>query len=367
MFIDKPQASGNVPKHVLALSWNIATEPKLYWELAPNPYTSRALQIISERFPGVNSIDIIKAVILAEPEGRYDINFKILDSAQQEAELRKQKVVATKINKQLVEFCKQHAKEFKRMPKEFIYDSLSKIVFAPNDEEEIEQRYAQYQRRDFKLSIVNLIEDTKGSATFFKFPNGIKPFAIAVLVILIGSSLGLYVVKSEENQKTTGYQEAKHQVLGLEIQNESKALPVRLKIPSINVDANIQHIGVSTNGEMEVPSNTSDVGWFAIGPSPGDKGSAVIAGHFNGENGIAGVFADLHKLKKDDMLYVEDDKGTSTAFVVRENRTYVPGYAEEVFSRNDGAHLSLITCEGTWDEMKKSYSERLVVFADIEN
>jgi hypothetical protein len=32
---------------------------------------------------------------------------------------------------------------------------------------------------------------------------------------------------------------------------------------------------------------------------------------------------------------------------------------------NDKAHLNLITCDGVWDVTKKSYSKRLVVFADI--
>lgn len=145
----------------------------------------------------------------------------------------------------------------------------------------------------------------------------------------------------------------------------SPELPVRLIIPAINIDADIQHLGVTPEGEMEVPSNIVDAGWFKLGPRPGEKGSAVIAGHFNGENGEAGVFANLYKLKEGDKLYVEDDKGTSIAFVVRESRTYDPGYADYVFSPNDSAHLNLVTCDGQWDRAKKSYSKRLVVFADI--
>lgn len=141
--------------------------------------------------------------------------------------------------------------------------------------------------------------------------------------------------------------------------------PVRLVIPVINVDANIQHIGVTPKGEMEVPNNTTDGGWFKLGPRPGEKGSAVIGGHFNGKNGEKGVFANLYKLKVGDTLYVKDDKGVTLAFTVREKRMYDPGYADEVFSGNTGVHLNLITCDGVWDEAKKSYSKRLVVFADI--
>lgn len=142
-------------------------------------------------------------------------------------------------------------------------------------------------------------------------------------------------------------------------------LPMRLKIPAININVAIQPLGVTPKGEMEVPSNTVDVGWFKLGSRPGERGSAVIAGHFNGESGEAGVFTNLYKLKEGDKLYIEDNKGTSIAFVVREKHTYDPGYADNVFSRSDSAHLNLVTCDGVWDGAKKSYNKRLVVFADI--
>lgn len=124
-------------------------------------------------------------------------------------------------------------------------------------------------------------------------------------------------------------------------------------------------MGVNDKGEMESPSNTVDVAWFKLGPRPGEQGSAVLSGHVDGKNGKAGVFNALGKLKKGDKLYVKDGEGKSLSFVVRESRIYDPGYADEVFSRSDGVYLNLVTCDGVWDENKKSYSKRLVVFADI--
>ena len=79
------------------------------------------------------------------------------------------------------------------------------------------------------------------------------------------------------------------------------------------------------------------------------------------------MFANLDKLKTGDKVYVEDDKGMTITFVVRETRVYDPGYADDVFSRNDGVYLNLITCDGVWDAANKTYSKRLVVFADIVN
>jgi len=144
----------------------------------------------------------------------------------------------------------------------------------------------------------------------------------------------------------------------------SPGFPVRLLIPAINVNAAVQQVGFTKSREMEVPSNTVDVGWFKLGSRPGEKGSAVIDGHFDGDSGGAGVFTNLYKLKKGDKLYIENDKGEVTVFVVRESRTYDPGYAYDIFSLSDSAHLNLITCDGVWDGVKKSYNKRLVVFAD---
>ncbi len=149
------------------------------------------------------------------------------------------------------------------------------------------------------------------------------------------------------------------------VQVVTASLPVQLLIPSININTTIQQVGVSPEGVMEVPSNNLEVGWFNIGPRPGKKGSAVISGHFDGQNGEAGVFANLYKLKKGDKVSIQDNDGVTTSFVVRESRTYDPGYAEEVFSTNDGIHLNLITCDGTWDAGQKRYSKRLVVFTDL--
>lgn len=143
-------------------------------------------------------------------------------------------------------------------------------------------------------------------------------------------------------------------------------LPLRLKIPSISVDAPVESVGLTSAGAMDVPKNPDGVAWFNLGSHPGNSGSAVIAGH-NGiwDTGKDTVFKNLNKLQKGDKLYVVDDKGATIAFVVRENRTYDPNAdASAVFSSNDSKpYLNLVTCE-SWNKITESYSMRLVVFAD---
>ena len=190
-----------------------------------------------------------------------------------------------------------------------------------------------------------------------------RPLLIIAFVVFSVLFLLLLFYFIQVTNKNKVFQGSAHQ--NQPVNKASIGLPVRLMIPVINVNAVIQYVGVTPKGAMAVPNNATDVGWFKLGPRPGEKGSAVIAGHFDGENGEAGVFTNLNKLKKGDKLYIKNDKGISITFVVRESRIYNPGYANDVFSGSSSAYLNLITCDGVWDGAKKSYSKRLVVFADI--
>lgn len=151
-------------------------------------------------------------------------------------------------------------------------------------------------------------------------------------------------------------------------QQASSSLPLRLKIASLNIDALVEYVGLTSEGAMGVPKGPAEVAWFELGPRPGDKGSAVIDGHSGWKDEIPAVFDDLHKLRAGDKIEIEDEDGESITFVVRESKLYDPNAdAADVFISNDGeAHLNLITCEGVWDTATKSRSKRLVVFADKE-
>lgn len=141
-------------------------------------------------------------------------------------------------------------------------------------------------------------------------------------------------------------------------------LPMRLAIPKIKVDAPIAYMGLTAGGEMDVPPDLITVGWYKFGTKPGQQGSAVIAGHLEGVEDL-GVFTDLDKLKKGDAISVVNDRDETVVFAVRETRTYRQDERpDEVFNKIDGSYLNLITCSGTWDNAKKRYSHRFVVFAD---
>ncbi|MFA6463444.1 MAG: class F sortase [Candidatus Paceibacterota bacterium] len=149
-----------------------------------------------------------------------------------------------------------------------------------------------------------------------------------------------------------------------------QSIPVlssRLKIPKINVNSSLESVGLTSQGAVDVPKNPSDAAWFNLGPIPGEEGSAVIVGHFGPwKSGEVSVFDNINKLKKGDKIYVDDGKGTVTTFIVTGSKAYdSKADASDIFASSDGkSHLNLITCNGTWNKIARSYPKRLVVFTD---
>jgi sortase A len=145
----------------------------------------------------------------------------------------------------------------------------------------------------------------------------------------------------------------------------STSLPSRLIIPIINVDASIEHLGKNSQGAMAMTKSLVNVVWYDLGPKPGESGTAVIGGHFNGDRKTS-VFNNLSKLNLGDKISVTDDQGVVNTFVVREIKSFDKNAdASEIFNTNDNkAHLNLITCKGIWDKISQTYSQRLVIFTD---
>ena len=145
------------------------------------------------------------------------------------------------------------------------------------------------------------------------------------------------------------------------------SVPIRLVIPKINVDAALEHVGLTADGAVGTPKNQNNAAWFELGRRPGEIGSAIIAGHYGWKNKKSSAFDNLYKLREGDVIYINDEGGVTTTFIVRELKRYGPdAKAIDVFGTDDNqAHLNLVTCEGVWNDDTKSYSARLVVFTDL--
>ena len=141
--------------------------------------------------------------------------------------------------------------------------------------------------------------------------------------------------------------------------------PVTVSISSIGARAKLVELGLKPDGTMEVPQEAADAGWFTRGPAPGTLGPAVIAGHvrWNGP----GVFRRLATMRHGDRVSVTRKDGRTAVFAVSRVARFPQSQfpSEEVYGAIDHAGLRLITCAGTYDAARRSYSDNVVVFARL--
>lgn len=148
-------------------------------------------------------------------------------------------------------------------------------------------------------------------------------------------------------------------------------IPARLKVPSIGVDAKVQHVGQKSDGSMAAPSAMADAAWYKLGPKPGEHGNAVFAGHVNNALTtaafVAGVFEHLADVKLGDYITVEDAAGKALVYRVSEIDEYKTTDAptNKIFATGGPSQLVLITCDGEWVAADHSYDKRLVVIARL--
>lgn len=140
--------------------------------------------------------------------------------------------------------------------------------------------------------------------------------------------------------------------------------PTRVHIPALGVDAPVTALGVASNGEMEVPDDSETVAWYEHGPSPGQEGSAVLAGHVD-YNGRQGVFFRLDDLRDGDTITVEFGQSDPRMFTVVDgasiDKAELP--IDRLFRRAGRPVLTLITCGGEFDPARRSYRSNVVVRA----
>lgn len=142
--------------------------------------------------------------------------------------------------------------------------------------------------------------------------------------------------------------------------------PVAIRIDSLGVDAPIAAYGIDARtGQMDVPSNVREVGWYRHGPSPGESGSAVLAAHVDLKSQGPGVFYDLRKAEPGSLIVVTFDDGSEERFEVKARSTYLKDELplDIIFSRAGSPVLTLITCGGGFSASAESYDSNVVVYA----
>ncbi|HET6826153.1 MAG TPA: class F sortase [Amnibacterium sp.] len=147
----------------------------------------------------------------------------------------------------------------------------------------------------------------------------------------------------------------------------STAVPTRVLIPSISVDAPLETLARDAKGVLQPPTRWADAGWYAKGVVPGDTGAAVIAGHLDTTKRAA-VFVSLRQLRPGDRIEVRMSDHRTLHFTVTASRVVQKALfpTSAVYGATPDAELRLITCSEPFDEVHGVYADNLVVFATLD-
>ncbi len=193
-------------------------------------------------------------------------------------------------------------------------------------------------------------------------------FTILLILLVPIISLGIYRTISPSIASTANTY--RKQINTKPVVLPIYGIPVKLLIPSISLAINLESVGIASNGAMDVPIGRNNGAWFNLGPRPGAIGSSVIDGHYGfWINGEPAVFNDLNKLNKGNLIRVVENNNMVVSFVVVDLKIYTPSQSDKnIFASTDNlSHLNIITCQGIWNPDNKTYSSRLVVFANKIN
>lgn len=151
----------------------------------------------------------------------------------------------------------------------------------------------------------------------------------------------------------------------------SDALPDRLWIPEIDVDAPLETQTVSAEGILPMPSGPEVVAVYDLDvyhPGQEDRvgfgGNAIFSGHVDYIDYGPAVFWDLSELEPGDRVLVLLEDGTAYQYAVVWNErwplTDIPW--DRIFGVNGHDAVTLVTCAGSWDGHE--YSDRRAVRAE---
>lgn len=146
----------------------------------------------------------------------------------------------------------------------------------------------------------------------------------------------------------------------------ARSVPVALRVPVIDVSVSLSTLGLNPDKTVQVPTKFQEPGWYRLGPTPGQVGSAVILGHVDDKEGPA-VFYRLKSLRAGDKVEANLASGLVVHFVVTKVATYLKAQfpARLVYASRGYSALQLVTCGGQFDTRTGSYPSNVVVYTTL--
>ncbi|MEU9042701.1 MULTISPECIES: class F sortase [unclassified Kitasatospora] len=140
--------------------------------------------------------------------------------------------------------------------------------------------------------------------------------------------------------------------------------PTRIRIPAVRLDAPVTTLGLDSEGHLQAPpeADRNLAGWYRGGASPGQRGTAILAGHVDNKAGPA-VFYHLGALRRGDRIEIARADGATAVYqlyaIEVHDRKDFPD--ERVYRQASDAQLRVITCGGAYSE-EHGYDGNVVAY-----
>ncbi|MBW8172653.1 class F sortase [Ornithinimicrobium sp. Arc0846-15] len=144
----------------------------------------------------------------------------------------------------------------------------------------------------------------------------------------------------------------------------TRFVPTEVTLPSEQTAS--VHTATTIGGELVVPENADDIGWWDGSAYAGDPfGNTVLAGHVDDPEG-PGFFGELLSVSRGDVITVNDGAEAIEYQVTEINEIDKSALASntDTFDQRGEHQLVMITCSGAWQPDLNSYANNTVVIAE---
>jgi len=143
-----------------------------------------------------------------------------------------------------------------------------------------------------------------------------------------------------------------------------------IQINKLGVLARVLQVGTTKTGALATPSNVYDAAWYKASAKPGDPGATLIDGHVSSWT-TNGVFYGIKNLVAGDNIEIIRGDGKKLDYTVVKTIAYpvdavdMDSLMKPVTAGKSG--LNLITCGGKYDSKSGEFTERIAVYATLND
>lgn len=154
------------------------TNPEKRDAFLANPFSDDANEQIKQIFGNENKRMVLRSAIIAEPEGSYEQNYRRLSRVDQLKKLYSQIDSSAEMTIRIQRYIEDNLSTLDSASDEALYKELCQTAFASESESAIQAQYALSQRRGFRLSIANFLEE-RGKLLPYRLESSANPKAFA--------------------------------------------------------------------------------------------------------------------------------------------------------------------------------------------